>query len=280
MVRNGHFSRKRACKPFWPGDLPQVVLCIKLWSVRGGGTARGSKFTILASVWASNSRLQRHLNGSKKARNVNPRVQKSMKTSPNVFYMESMHIRDVANKWLECWKSCAITHRNGRFPRKCTCKPFWPWEIPLVLLCVKLWSIRGGGIVRVSEFIIVASVWASNSRWQRHLHGPKKAQNVNPMVKKSMKTSPNVFYKDSVHIRDVAKKLTQVLKIVCYNPRKWHETDVFRINAPANPSGPETYPWCCYALNNGRYMEEGPSECRNSSLCLPFGQVILCCKGI
>jgi hypothetical protein len=30
-----------------------------------------------------------------------------------------------------------------------------------------------------------------------------------------------------VHIQDVAKKLTQVLKIVCYNPRKWPETDVF-----------------------------------------------------
>jgi hypothetical protein len=43
-----------------------------------------------------------------------------------------------------------------------------------------------------------------------------------------MKTSPNVFYKESVHIRDVAKKkLTRVLKIVCYNPRKWPEMDVF-----------------------------------------------------
>jgi hypothetical protein len=30
-----------------------------------------------------------------------------------------------------------------------------------------------------------------------------------------------------VHIRDVAKKLTRVLKIVCYYPGKWSETDVF-----------------------------------------------------
>jgi hypothetical protein len=34
----------------------------------------------------------------------------------------------------------------------------------------------------------------------------------------------------------------------------------FRENAIANPSGPEAYPWCCYALNHGRYVEEGPSE--------------------
>jgi hypothetical protein len=42
-----------------------------------------------------------------------------------------------------------------------------------------------------------------------------------------MKTSPNVLYKESVHIRDVAKKLTRVLQIVCYNPRKWPGTDIF-----------------------------------------------------
>jgi hypothetical protein len=42
-----------------------------------------------------------------------------------------------------------------------------------------------------------------------------------------MKTSPNVSYKESMHIWDVAKKWTRVLKIVCYNPRKWPETDIF-----------------------------------------------------
>jgi hypothetical protein len=35
----------------------------------------------------------------------------------------------------------------------------------------------------------------------------KKARNVNPRVQKSIKTSPNVFYKEYVHIRDVAKKI-------------------------------------------------------------------------
>jgi hypothetical protein len=75
-----------------------------------------------------------------------------------------------------------------------------------------------------------------------------------------MKTLPNVFYKEFVHIRDVAKMLTRVLKIVCYNPRKWPQNGRFRENAVANPSGPKTYPWWCYALNYGRYVEEGPSE--------------------
>jgi hypothetical protein len=169
--------------------------------------------------------------------------------------------------------------RNGRFSRKRTCKPFWPRDLRLMVLCIKLWSVNGAGTVRVSKFIIVSSVWASNYQLQRHLNGPKKALNVNPRVQKSMKTSPNVFYKEYVHIRDVANKLTRVLKIVCYNPRKWPKTDVFRENTPVNPSGPETYAWRCYALNYGRYMEEGLSECRNSSLCLPFGQVIITCKG-
>jgi hypothetical protein len=59
----------------------------------------------------------------------------------------------------------------------------------------------------VSKFIIVSSVWASNFQLQRNLNGPKKARNVNPRVQKTMKTSPNVFYKEYVHIRDVAKKI-------------------------------------------------------------------------
>jgi hypothetical protein len=77
----------------------------------------------------------------------------------------------------------------------------------------------------VSKFIIVSSVWSSNYQLQRHLNGLEKA---NPRVQKSMKTSTNVFYKEYVHIWDVAKrKLTRLPKIVCYNPRKWPETDVF-----------------------------------------------------
>jgi hypothetical protein len=127
-ARNEHFSRKSACKPFWPRDLPLVELCIKLWSVRGGGTIRVSKFNIVSSVWASNSRLQRHLNVPIMARKVNPRVQTSMNSSLKVFYKESVHIRDVANKIDPSVENRVIKPtkmaRNGRFSRKHTCKPF------------------------------------------------------------------------------------------------------------------------------------------------------------
>jgi hypothetical protein len=62
----------------------------------------------------------------------------------------------------------------------------------------------------VTKRIIPAFVCASNSRFERHLNVLKKARNVHPTVQKSMKTSPNVLYKESVHIWDVAKKLTRV----------------------------------------------------------------------
>jgi hypothetical protein len=72
-----------------------------------------------------------------------------------------------------------------------------------------------------------------------------------------MKTSPNVSYKESVHIRDVAKKIDPSAENrVLPTKMSGH----FRENEPANSSGPETYPWCCYAINYGRYVEEEPSE--------------------
>jgi hypothetical protein len=62
----------------------------------------------------------------------------------------------------------------------------------------------------VTKCIILASIWASNSRFQRKINRPKKARNVYTTVQKSMKISENIFYMESVHIRDVAKKLTRV----------------------------------------------------------------------
>jgi hypothetical protein len=110
---------------------------------------------------------------------------------------------------------------------KRTCKLFWPGDIPLVLLCIKLWLVRGGGTVRVTKCIILASIWESNSRFQWQVNRPKRPETCTLWSKHKCKTSPNVIYKESVHIRGVAKKLTRVLKIVCYNQRKWPETDVF-----------------------------------------------------
>jgi hypothetical protein len=59
----------------------------------------------------------------------------------------------------------------------------------LVVLCLKLWSARGGGTVRVTKCVILASVWASNclqgkvTKWlvkglERGPYGPKINRNL------------------------------------------------------------------------------------------------------
>jgi hypothetical protein len=91
-----------------------------------------------------------------------------------MLYKESVHIRDVAKKLTRLVKSCAITHENcpkRTFSSKRTCEPYRPGDLPLVVLGIKLWSVRGGGTVRVTKCIILTSVWASNYRLQRHLNG-------------------------------------------------------------------------------------------------------------
>jgi hypothetical protein len=121
--------------------LSLVLLCIKLWSVRGGGTVGVSKCIIMAFFWTSKSRLQRHMNGPKKAHNVYLTIQKSMKTSSNVFYKESVHIQDVAIKLTRVLKIVCYNPQKcpkRTFSRKCTCKPLWPGDISLALLCIKL----------------------------------------------------------------------------------------------------------------------------------------------
>jgi hypothetical protein len=73
-----------------------------------------------------------------------------------------------------------------------------------VLLWIKLWSVDGQGTVRVTECIIFAFIWASNSRFQRHQDRSKNARNVCPTVQKARTISPNVFLMDSVHMRRFA----------------------------------------------------------------------------
>jgi hypothetical protein len=73
--------------------------------------------------------------------------------------------RGFPKYWPGCRKLCAIAHENRAkrtFPRKneiLTCLGRRP---TLVVLCLKTWSIRGGGTVRVTKCVILASVWASN----------------------------------------------------------------------------------------------------------------------
>jgi hypothetical protein len=78
------------------------------------------------------------------------------------------------------------------------------------------------------------------------------------MSHKPMETSYDVIYKDLVKIREVSKKLTRVPKIVCYSSGKWPKTDVFCDVIKSETVWPRDLPWRCYALNYGRYVEEGP----------------------
>jgi hypothetical protein len=134
----------------------------------------------------------------------------------------------LQKNWSECRKSCAYNENGPKqtFSRKRTCIPFSPRDITLVLLCIKLWLVRGGETVRETECIILASVWARNSRFQRHLNGPQKARNVYPTVQKSIKTMSNVILKETVHIWGVGKNWPECWKS-CANPRKCPKTDVF-----------------------------------------------------
>jgi hypothetical protein len=75
------------------------------------------------------------------------------------------------------------------------------------------------------------------------------------------KTNVNLIrchHKDLVKIWEVSKNLTRVPKIVCYSSRKWPETDVFCEFVKFETVWPGDLPWLCYALNYGRYVEEGP----------------------
>jgi hypothetical protein len=67
--------------------------------------------------------------------------------------------------WPGCRKPCAIAHENRlkrTFLGKNKIRTRLARRPTLVVLCLKLWSARGGGTIRVTKCVIVASIWASN----------------------------------------------------------------------------------------------------------------------
>jgi hypothetical protein len=67
--------------------------------------------------------------------------------------------------WPGCQKPCAIAHENRpkrTFSRKNKIRTSLARRPTLVVLCLKLWSVRGEGTVRVTKCVILASIWASN----------------------------------------------------------------------------------------------------------------------
>jgi hypothetical protein len=67
--------------------------------------------------------------------------------------------------WLGCRKPCAIAHENRTkrtFSRKNKIRNRMARRPTQVVLCLKLWSVRGEGTVRVTKYVIPAYVSASN----------------------------------------------------------------------------------------------------------------------
>jgi hypothetical protein len=133
--------------------------------------------------------------------------------------------------WPRCRKPCAIAHENRpkrTFSGKNKIRARLARRPILVVLRLKLWSARGGGTVRVTKCVILASIWASNCLLGKATKRPVKILERGPY-------GPKINGK-------VSKKLAWVPKTVCYSSRKSPETDVFTKKLNLNPSGPETYP--------------------------------------
>jgi hypothetical protein len=81
-------------------------------------------------------------------------VPKSIENSYNVIYKDFVTIREVSKKFALVPK---IT-RNGRFREKNKIRTRLAQRPTLVVLCLKLWSVRGEGTVRVTKYVILASV--------------------------------------------------------------------------------------------------------------------------
>jgi hypothetical protein len=158
------FSRKNKIRTRLARRPTLVVLCLKLWSIRGGGTVRVMKCVILASVWASNCLLRKATKTTRKRPGTWTLWSKN-KWKPHIMSSTRILWQSVRfpKSWPECRKPCAIAHENRTkrtFSRK-NLNPSSPKTYPGVL-SLKLWSVHGEGTVRVTQCVILASVWANN----------------------------------------------------------------------------------------------------------------------
>jgi hypothetical protein len=163
-----------------------VVLCLKLWSACGGGRVRVTKYVILASIWASNCLLgkatKRPIKGLERGPygpNINGNLIKC--------HLQGFHDNPGGFQKIGMGAENRIAHENRpnrTFSRKNKIRTRLAQRPTLVVLCLKLWSVRGEGTVRVTRCVILASVWASNfllgkvTKWpvkglERGPYGPK-----------------------------------------------------------------------------------------------------------
>jgi hypothetical protein len=141
------------------------VLCIKLWSVRGGETVRVIKCVILASIWASNCLLgkatKRPVKGLERGP-YGPKINGNLiKCHLQVFCDNPGGFQKLVRvPKIVCYSSRKSPETDVF--RKKKIRPRLAQRPTLVVLCLKLLSVRGGGTVRVTKCAILASVWAGN----------------------------------------------------------------------------------------------------------------------
>jgi hypothetical protein len=130
---------------------------------------------------------------------------KPHKMSSTTIFLQSGR---YTKNWPRCRKPCAIAHENRpkwTFLRK-KIRTLLAWRPTLVVLCLNLWSIRGGGTVRVTKCVILASVWARNCMLgkatkrpvkgvERGLYGPKINGNLIKCHLQRFSDNPGGFQK-------------------------------------------------------------------------------------
>jgi hypothetical protein len=142
-----------------------VVLCLKLWSVRGEGTVRVTKCVILASIWASNCLLgkatKRPIKGLERG-SYGPKINGNLiKCHLQVFCDNPGGLQKIGPGA----EPCAIAHENRSkrtFSQISIIRTRLARRPTLVVLCLKLLLVPGGGTVRVTKCVTLASIWASN----------------------------------------------------------------------------------------------------------------------
>jgi hypothetical protein len=132
-----------------------VVPCLKLWSVREAGTVRVTKCVIPASVWASNCLLGKVTKWTVKGLERGPY---GPKINRNLIKCHLQVFCDNPGGF----QNIGPGAENRTFPGKNKIRTRLARRPTLVVLCLKLWSVLGEGIVRVTKCVILASVWASN----------------------------------------------------------------------------------------------------------------------
>jgi hypothetical protein len=175
--------------------------------------------------------------------------------------------------WPGCRKPCAIAHENRpkrTFPGKNKIRTRLARRPTLVVLCLKLWSARGGGTVRVRKCVILASIWASNcllgKTTKRHVKGLERGP-YGPKINRNL---------IKCHLQGFCDNPGGFQKIGPGADTKITRNGRFREKIKFEPVWPGDLPWWCYALNYSRYVEKGPLEWRNVSFWLLFEQVIVC----